>query len=102
MPPMPSPSPRWPRAVVAPFMLSPSPGTPAAIMPALAAFPRPVPARGTIGGRVGVWNRSLDEAARKDCQGRHDQDPRREPAHFAPLMGRCSLQIDADEPPDRV
>src|SRR5258708_15947202 len=89
-------------AQVIAFMMFAFPRTPAAIMPALAAFPRPVPAPGAIGAPVGVWNRSLDEAARKDCQGHHDQDPRREPAHFAPLMGRCSLQIDADEPPDRV
>src|ERR1700736_2245273 len=51
-------------AQVIAFMVLALPRTPATIMPALAAFPRPVPAPGAIGGRVGVWNRSLDEAAR--------------------------------------
>src|ERR1700732_5587425 len=68
-------------AQVIAFMMFAFPRTPAAIVPALAAFPRPVPAPGAIGGRVGVWHRSLDEAARQDHQGHQDQDPSREPAH---------------------
>src|SRR5260370_30717112 len=78
-------------APVIAFMMFAFPRTPAAIMPALAAFPRPVPAPGTIDGRVGVWNWSRDEAARQDRHGHHDQDPRHEPAHFAPLVGRWPL-----------
>src|SRR6266481_4537420 len=74
-------------ALVIAFMMFAFPRTPAAIMPALAAFPRPVPAPGAIGGRVGVWNRSLDEAARQDRQGHHDQDPHHERAHFDPSRG---------------
>ena len=63
-------------APVVAFMMFAFPRTPAAIMPALPAFPRPIPAPGTIGGRVGVWNRSRDEAARQDRHGHHDPDPR--------------------------
>src|SRR5229473_6843463 len=78
-------------ASVIAFAMFPLPRTPAAAMPALPAFPRPVPAPGAVDGRVGVWNgRSLDEAARQDRHGHHHQDPRREPAHFAPLVGRYS------------
>src|ERR1700730_6867073 len=67
-------------APVVAFMMLALPRTPAAIVPALAAFPRPVPAPGAVDGRVGVWNRALDEAARQDRHGHHHQDPRREPA----------------------
>jgi len=56
-------------------------------MPALTAFPRSVPAPGAVDGRVGVWNRPLDEAARQDRQGNHDQDPRREPAQVCSSHG---------------
>src|SRR5229473_3041960 len=77
------------RAIVArgiAFAMFPLPRTPAAAMPALPAFPRPVPAPGAVDGRVGVWNgRSLDEAARQDRHGHQDHhSPHRDLVHLAP------------------